>query len=153
MTISLLLTHSSICHSPTAQYVQLSCMHVKSHQLCPILCSPMVCSPPGSSVHGILQARILEWGAMPSSRDLPDPGRLNLYLSHLLCLLHWQAGSLPLAKPGEPHDQLSTLLKYPASPTYPFLSCKWKSTTANSKSSQTANLKDTSISVSCILPQ
>ena len=32
------------------------------------LCDPMVCSPPGSSVHGILQARILEWVAMPSSR-------------------------------------------------------------------------------------
>ena len=31
-------------------------------------------SPPGSSVHGILQARIPEWVAMPSSRDLPDPG-------------------------------------------------------------------------------
>ena len=31
-------------------------------------------SPPGSSVHGILQARILVWVAMPSSRDLPDPG-------------------------------------------------------------------------------
>ena len=31
-------------------------------------------SPPGSSVLGILQARILEWAAMPSSRDLPDPG-------------------------------------------------------------------------------
>ena len=32
------------------------------------LCNPMDCSPPGSSVHGILQARILEWVAMPSSR-------------------------------------------------------------------------------------
>ena len=32
----------------------------------------MHCSPPGSSVHGILQARILEWVDMPSSRDLPD---------------------------------------------------------------------------------
>ena len=32
------------------------------------LCDPMDCSPPGSSVHGILQARILEWVAMPSSR-------------------------------------------------------------------------------------
>ena len=31
-------------------------------------------SPPGSSVHGILQARILEWVAMPSSKDLPNPG-------------------------------------------------------------------------------
>ena len=35
------------------------------------LCDPMDCSPPGSSVHGILQARILEWVAMPSSRVLP----------------------------------------------------------------------------------
>ena len=31
-------------------------------------------SPPGSSVHGILQARILEWVTMPSSKGLPDPG-------------------------------------------------------------------------------
>ena len=37
-------------------------------QLCPTLCDPVDCSPPGSSVHGILQARILEWLAMPSSR-------------------------------------------------------------------------------------
>ena len=34
----------------------------------------MNCSPPGSSVHRILQARVLEWVAMPSSRSLPDPG-------------------------------------------------------------------------------
>ena len=37
-------------------------------QLCLTLCSPMDCSPPGSSVHGILQARILEWVAIPFSR-------------------------------------------------------------------------------------
>ena len=37
-------------------------------QSCPTLCDPVDCSPPGSSVHGILQARILEWGARPSSR-------------------------------------------------------------------------------------
>ena len=46
----------------------------KSFQSCLTLCNPMDCSPPGSSVHGILQARILEWAAMPSSRGLPDPG-------------------------------------------------------------------------------
>ena len=40
-------------------------------QSCPILCNPMDCSPPGSSVHGILQARILEWVAMSS---MPNPG-------------------------------------------------------------------------------
>ena len=37
-------------------------------QLCPTLFDPMNCSPPGSSVHGILQARILEWVAIPVSR-------------------------------------------------------------------------------------
>ena len=37
-------------------------------QSCPTLCNLMDCSPPGSSVHGILQARILGWVAMPSSR-------------------------------------------------------------------------------------
>ena len=45
----------------------------QSLQLCPTLCDPINCSPPGSSVHGILQARILEWVAIPFSRDLPDP--------------------------------------------------------------------------------
>ena len=44
------------------------CMHAKSLQLCPTLCKPMDCSPPDSSVHGILQARILEGVALPSSR-------------------------------------------------------------------------------------
>ena len=37
-------------------------------QLCPTLCEPMDCSPPGFSVHGILQARILEWVAIPFSK-------------------------------------------------------------------------------------
>ena len=37
-------------------------------QSCPTLCNPMDCSPPGSSIHGILQARILEWVAYPFSR-------------------------------------------------------------------------------------
>ena len=37
-------------------------------QSCPTLCHPMDCSPPGSSVHGILQARILEWVAISFSR-------------------------------------------------------------------------------------
>ena len=36
----------------------------------PTVCDPMDCSPPGSSVHGILQARVLEWVAIPFSRDL-----------------------------------------------------------------------------------
>ena len=44
------------------------CVCVLVTELCPTLCDPMDCSPPGSSVHGILQARILEWVAFPSSR-------------------------------------------------------------------------------------
>ena len=49
-------------------------------QLCPPLCNPMDCIPPDSSVHGILQARILEWVAIPFSTVIPfchcltDPG-------------------------------------------------------------------------------
>ena len=42
-------------------------------QLCPTLCDFVDCSLPGSSVHGILQARILEWVAMPSSRGASQP--------------------------------------------------------------------------------
>ena len=42
-------------------------------QLCPTLSDPMDCSLSGSSVHGIFQARILDWVAISFSRDLPDP--------------------------------------------------------------------------------
>ena len=49
-------------------------MYAKPLQLCPTLCNTMDCSLPGSSVHGILQARIMEWVAISSPGDLPDPG-------------------------------------------------------------------------------
>ena len=49
------------------------CMHAKSLQSCLTLCDPMDRSLPGSSVCGILQARILEWVAMPSSRGSFQP--------------------------------------------------------------------------------
>ena len=67
-----------------SRYVLLTwlCMHAQS---CPTLCNPMECSPPGSSVHGILQARILEWVAISSSGVFPTQG-LNLWL--LPCLSH-----------------------------------------------------------------
>ena len=42
-------------------------------QSCSTLCDPLDCGPPGSSDHGILQARILEWVAMPSSRGSSQP--------------------------------------------------------------------------------
>ena len=48
------------------------CVHAKSFQSCLNLCNPMDCSPPGSSVHGVFQARRLECVAMPSPRRSPD---------------------------------------------------------------------------------
>ena len=51
----------------------LSIMKLLVSQLCPTLCNPMDCSPPGSSVHGILQAQTLEWFAMSSSRGSFQP--------------------------------------------------------------------------------
>ena len=70
------------------------CMHAKSLQSCSALYDPMNCNLPGSSVHGILQARIVEWVAMPSSRESSEGSNPSL-----LCLLHWQMGSLSLMPP------------------------------------------------------
>ena len=61
-----------------------------------ILCDPVDCCPPGSSVHGILQARILEWVAKPSSRGSSQPKD-----GTCVCLLHWQGSSLSLVSPGK----------------------------------------------------
>ena len=62
-------------------------------QSCLTLCDPMDCSPSGSSVHGILQARILEWVAMPSCRGSSRP-RDQTQISYVCCvhrqvLYHW----------------------------------------------------------------
>ena len=64
------------------------------------LCDSMDYSPPGSSVHGIPQARIKECIAMPTSGGIFLTQGSN---SSLLNLLHWEAGSLPLAPPGGPN--------------------------------------------------
>ena len=67
----------------------------KSPQLRPTLCHPTDCSPPGSSVHRILQARILEWVAVPSSRGSFQP-RDQTHISYIT------GGSLPLSHQGSP---------------------------------------------------
>ena len=82
------------------------CMHAKSLQLCLTLCDPMDCSLPCSSVcgnspgkntgmdcHALLQGIFQTQGSNP----------------RLLCLLRWQAGSLPLAPPGKPHLKICGL--------------------------------------------
>ena len=76
------------------------CAHLLS---CVRLCDPTDGSPPGSSVHGIFQAGILEWVAIfPLQGIFPSQG-LNLCF---LYLLHWQANSLPLGHLGNPFHRL-----------------------------------------------
>ena len=77
------------------------CMHACmlshfSHSVIPILRPHGLSSPPDFSVHGILQARILKWSAMPFAVDLPDPRIKPMPL----CLLHWHPSSSPLVSPG-----------------------------------------------------
>ena len=57
-------------------------------QLCPILCDPMVCSPPHFFVHGIFQARILEWVTICYSRGSSQP-RNQTHISCISCTGRW----------------------------------------------------------------
>ena len=76
------------------------CVHAKLLQLCPTLSDPVDRSPSGSSVHGILQARILNWLAVLSSRVSSQPSSWT-HISYIC--LNRQAGSLPPAQPGKSH--------------------------------------------------
>ena len=85
---------------PTKEFILSLKVKVLVVQSCLTLCDPVDCSPPGSSVHGILWARIVEWVAIPSPRDLPDPG----------------------IKPGSPALEADSLLSEP--PGKPILSLR-----------------------------
>ena len=63
-------------------------VHAKSLQQCPTLCNPMDCSLPGSSVYGILQARMLEWIGMPSSRGSSQT-RAQSHISQVSYISRW----------------------------------------------------------------
>ena len=65
-----------------------TCMCAKSLQWCPTLCDPIEYSPAGSSVHGILQARVLEWISMPSSRG-SSQSRDQTCASWVSCIGSW----------------------------------------------------------------
>ena len=85
-------THQLTCNVPKIM-THLVCVCAKSLQSCPTLCNPMDCSPPGSSVQGILQAGILEWVSMLSSRVSSQP-RDRTFISYVSCidrqvLYHW----------------------------------------------------------------
>ena len=72
-------------------------------QACLTLCDPMDCSPPGSSVHGILQARILEWVAIPHSRgSFQSRDRTHVF--------YIASGFFTAEPPGKPRK--STILQY-----------------------------------------
>ena len=73
---ALIFNASPLCDPKLGILVlSLTCagVHAKKLQVCLTVCDPKGCSPQGSSVHGVFQARILEWVAMPSSGDLLDP--------------------------------------------------------------------------------
>ena len=80
------------------------CVRTKSLQSCPTHCDPMDCSPPGSSAHGILQARILDWVADRLQGIFPTQGSNPC----LLPRLRWQVDSLPPAPPGKPSNMTLT---------------------------------------------
>ena len=85
---------SGDCWAP--QFWKQCC--ARSLQPCPTR-RPMDCSPPGSSVHGILQARIVEWVAMPSSGGSSQPRKSNPYLWRLF---HCRQFLYPLSPLGSP---------------------------------------------------
>ena len=104
ISMALTISHEQMTEISSEPQNHLPCLKDSSHtklnmwyvraQSCPTLCNPMDCSLPGSSVYGNLQARILEWVAISSSR-----GSLNL------CLLHWQVDSLSLTHWRSPKAQ------------------------------------------------
>ena len=83
---------------PLFSFSTYACTHAKSLQSCLTLCDPTDHSPPGSCVHGILQARILEWVALPSSHSTLNSWALSSY-SHSCLLMIPKSTSLALTSP------------------------------------------------------
>ena len=74
-----------------------------------LLCDPIDCSPPGSSVYGIFQVRILKWVAIPSPGDLLKPGicHVKFDMSHVPCIA---GGFLTTEPPGKHPSRYYMLL-------------------------------------------
>ena len=89
------LMHHRTLSSISGLHPLHACMHAKLLQSCPTLCDRMDCSPAGSSFHGILQARILEWTAMPSSRG-------SSWTRHLTYVSCTAGGFFTTEPPGKP---------------------------------------------------
>ena len=96
------VVHSSSCRGCLSIFPTTSpAVCVLDAQTCPTVCDPTDCSPPGSSVCGIPQARILEWVAISSSRESSQPrDRFLLHCRQILYRLsHVKAFCIPIALP------------------------------------------------------
>ena len=108
------------------------CTHAQSLQSCPTLCDPVDSSPPSYSVHGDSPGKNTEVGCHALPRGIFPAQGSNWCL---LCLLHWQAVSLPLAPPGKP-------LHWPQSNpnlSHPQLGVQNSSSTFNNKMNKTSS--------------
>ena len=90
-------------------FLSVSLLPAQSLQSCLTLCDPLDCRPLGSSVHGILRSRILEWVAMPSSWGSSSSRDQTC----LLCLLHCMWIFLPTGPPGKPFFLLKDNKNFP----------------------------------------
>ena len=88
-------------------------------QSCPTLCDPMDCSLPGFSVHGIFQARILEWGAIAFSQGIFPTQGSNLGLPHCRQTLY------PLSHQGSP---ITSALSIFSCASWPSVCLPWRNT-------------------------
>ena len=98
-----------------ASVVLVPLQRAKLLQSCPVLCDPVNQSLPGSSLHGILQARKLEWLPGPSPGDLPDPGVEPVFSPTLAGGLSFFCLFLPLESSGKPalgvsHEKVQFIL-------------------------------------------
>ena len=103
-TFEITLSNVLILQRPTLELRAVKwfcCFVILVTKSCPTLCDPMNCSLSSSSVHGLIQQRILKWVAISSSRGIFLTQGSNLCLLHLL---HWQADSLPVSHQGNPTD-------------------------------------------------
>ena len=92
------VARAPLCGRETSGNHQHVCTCVLVTQLCPTLCDPMDCSPPSSSVHGIPQAKILEWVAILFSNSL----------CCTVCLsAHFSSVTQPCLTPCDPMDQIT----------------------------------------------
>ena len=89
-------------------------------RLCPDLCDPMDCSPPGSSVHGILQATILEWVVISSFKGFSQPRDQTSRFCLFVCL-----PPSHLARTGKPQMSLNPTLTKSTLPVHCLLSKAW----------------------------